>query len=544
MESYDAVVIGAGPNGLVAANVLVDAGWSVLVLEAEDEPGGAVRTAEVTAPGFRNDLFSAFYPLAAASSVIAGLGLDRHGLEWGHAPAVVAHPSTEGPTAVLHRTPEDTAASVDVFHAGDGEAWLELYDVWRRVGTPLVEALLAPFPPVRGALKLATAIGGNQLLDFTRFALLPVRRMADEHFGGAGGGLLLAGNALHADLSPEAAPSGMFGWLLAMIGQDIGYPVPVGGAGELTWALVRRFEAEGGTLRCRAPVRRVRVEGRRAVGVEVEGTPIGARRAVLADVDAEVLLRHLVGPDHLDPAVLDRLDRFQRGWATVKVDWALSSPIPWREPGAELAGTVHLAASMDELTMGVAELAAGRLPTDPFLVLGQMTTADPTRSPAGTESAWAYTHVPISLRDEPSGSHTGRPLTDADVAEVARRMEARIEAFAPGFADRVIARHVMGPKGMEAADPNLVAGDIGGGTYQLHQQLVFRPTTGLGRPETPVKGLYLSSASAHPGGGVHGACGSNAARAALLHDRMRRVTAPVGRALGRARASVAARPAG
>jgi phytoene dehydrogenase-like protein len=228
----------------------------------------------------------------------------------------------------------------------------------------------------------------------------------------------------------------------------------------------------------------------------------------------------------------------------VKVDWALRTPIPWRDPAANLAGTVHLAASMDELTMGVAELAAGRLPTDPFLVLGQMTTADATRSPAGTESAWAYTHVPISVRDEPSGSHTGRPLRDDDVAEVARRMEARIEAFAPGFSDRIIARHVYGPKGMEAADPNLVEGDIGGGTYQLHQQLVFRPTTGLGRPETPVKGLYLSSSSAHPGGGVHGACGSNAARAALLHDRAGRVVAPVGRALGAAKARFAARPAG
>jgi phytoene dehydrogenase-like protein len=163
-----------------------------------------------------------------------------------------------------------------------------------------------------------------------------------------------------------------------------------------------------------------------------------------------------------------------------------------------------------------------------------MTTADPTRSPAGTESAWAYTHVPITLRD-PDGSGRSRPLTDADVDEVARRMEERIERFAPGFRDAVIARHLIGPKGMEAADANLVAGDIGGGTYQLHQQLVFRPVPGLGRPETSIPGLYLASSSAHPGGGVHGACGSNAARAALLHDRVGRATAPLRRVAGRAR---------
>lgn len=525
MESRDAVVVGAGPNGLVAANLLADAGWDVLVLEAEADPGGAVRTAEVTAPGFRNDLFSAFYPLAAGSSVIGSLELGRHGLQWAHAPSVVAHPTSDGPPAVLHHFPEATAASLERFAPGDGDAWLALYERWRRVGAPLVDALLSPFPPVRAGLRLALALRPRGLLPFARFALLPVRRMAEEHFRGAGGGLLLAGNALHADLAPETPPSGIFGWLLASLGQQRGYPVPVGGADRLTAALVRRLEAAGGTLRCRARVDRIAVAGGRAWGVEVAGTPIGARRAVLADVDAAVLFRRLVGPVHLPPSFADHLDRYEHGWSTVKVDWALRSPIPWLQAEVGTAGTVHLAESIDELTAGVAELTTGRLPTRPFLVLGQMTTADPTRSPAGTESAWSYTRTPRVVRDASTGGR-GRPLSRADVDEVVRRMEARVERLAPGFSDRILARHVLGPADLEAADANLVGGDIGGGTYQLHQQIVFRPWPGLARAETPVGRLFLASASAHPGGGVHGACGANAARAALAHDRWRRLTVP------------------
>lgn len=518
VEAYDAIVIGAGPNGLVAANLLVDAGWHVLVLEAAGEPGGAVRTAEVTAPGFRNDLFSAFYPLAVGSSVLGDLGLERHGLRWARAPATLAHPTPDGPAAVLHPRPTDTAASLERFAPGDGDAWLALVDRWHRIRRPLLGAMLSPMPPVRHLAALAARLR-RDLLPFARFALLPVRRMGDEHFRGAGGGLLLAGNALHADVSPDAAPSGALGWLLTMLGQDVGFPVPVGGAGELTGALVRRLETGGGRLRCGAPVERVVVRHGRAVGVEVAGSPLVARRAVLAAIDAEVLFRRLVAPDHLPAPFTRRLRLFQRGWATVKVDWALRSPVPWSDPDVARAGTVHLAGSIDELSLGTADILAGRLPRRPFVIFGQMTTADATRSPAGTESAWAYSHVPARLADG-TGSGGGRALRPGDVTAVAQAIEDRIEAYAPGFRDRILARYVAGPADLEAADPSLVGGDIGGGTYQLHQQLLFRPWPGLGRPETPIRGLYLASASAHPGGGVHGACGANAARAALAHARL------------------------
>src|SRR6266540_3917851 len=252
MSAADAVVIGAGPNGLVAANLLADAGWDVLVLEANDEPGGAVRTAEVTAPGFRNDLFSAFYPLGAASPVLRALELEEHGLRWVRAPKVLAHPTRDGPAAVL---------STDV------DAWRHLFELWQRAGRAFLDVLLSPLPPVRGGARLAARLGARGLLDFTRFALLSVRRVADERFAGAGGGLLLAGNAIHADLTPETAGSGVLGWLLSNAGQEVGFPVPEGGSGQLTAALVARLVALGGRLECGQRVTRIEVAGGRVAGV-------------------------------------------------------------------------------------------------------------------------------------------------------------------------------------------------------------------------------------------------------------------------------------
>ncbi len=522
MSAADAVVIGAGPNGLVAANLLADAGWDVLVLEANDEPGGAVRTAEVTAPGFRNDLFSAFYPLGAASPVLRALELEEHGLRWVRAPKVLAHPTRDGPAAVLSTDLDETAVSLEQFAAGDGDAWRHLFELWQRAGRAFLDVLLSPFPPVRGGARLAARLGARGLLDFTRFALLSVRRVAEERFAGAGGGLLLAGNAMHADLTPETAGSGVLGWLLSNAGQEVGFPVPEGGSGQLTAALVARLVARGGRLECGQRVTRIEVAGGRVAGVRTAtGEFVIVRRAVLADVGAMALYRHLLAPDHVPRRVLDALERWQPGDATVKVDWALSAPIPWADPAVAPAGTVHLADSIDEMSLAAVQIATGHVPAQPFLLFGQMTTADPTRSPPGTESAWAYTHVPQRVRGDAGPDAIKGIWDERDTDAIVGRIEDRIEAYAPGFRDRILARHVMTPPMLEAADANLVGGDVNGGTAQLHQQFVFRPVIGLGRAETPIPGLYLASASAHPGGGVHGACGANAARAALWHARLR-----------------------
>lgn len=501
----DAVVVGSGPNGLVAANLLADAGWDVLVLEATDRAGGAVASAEITAPGFHNDLCSAFYPLVAASPVLRELNLGEHGLRWRHAPAVLAHVLPDGRHALLSRDVDTTAASVASFAAADGDAWRAELSQWLRVREHLLDALLRPFPPLKAGGRLLRELGAGEFLRLVRMATMSVRGLGDERFAGEGARLLLAGNAMHTDLGPDGAASGMFGWLLAMLGQDAGFPVPDGGAGRLTEALVNRLHARGGRVMCGRPVSRVVVGQGRALGViDAAGGTVRAHRAVVADVPAPTLYLDLVGAESLPRRLVDDLSRFRWDDATIKVDWALSAPIPWHDPGIGEAGTVHLGADLDGLADISNDLSCGRIPRTPFLILGQMSTADPSRSPAGTESVWVYTHVPHGMR-----------WSRDDVLRHADEMTRVIERQAPGFSDRIVARAVSGPGELAAHDPSLVGGAINAGTSAIHQQLVFRPTPGLGRADTPIDRLYLASASAHPGGGVHGACGANAARAAL-----------------------------
>ncbi len=288
----------------------------------------------------------------------------------------------------------------------------------------------------------------------------------------------------------------------------------------ITTALLSRLSAAGGVVRSSWPVERIEVRDGRAVAVHGPAGSYRARRAVVAACDAQVLYDHLLRPDDLPVAFRAGLRRFERAHGTVKVNWALREPVPWIDPSLRRAGTVHVADSLDELTLTSAQLSMGQLPAKPFVLVGQMTTADPSRSPAGTEALWAFTHVPQHVVRDAAGEIDASGVLDGEALDrFVTRVEDRLEALAPGFRSAVLARHVQGPRELEAANPSLVGGDIGGGSSQLHQQLVFRPVPGLARPETPVRGLFLGSASAHPGGSVHGACGANAASAAVWRDR-------------------------
>jgi phytoene dehydrogenase-like protein len=507
----DAVVVGGGHHGLVAASVLADAGWDVCLLEANDVVGGAVRSTELH-PGFTADLFSAFYPLGAASPVLRSLELDRHGLQWAHAPAVLAHPPRPdgGPAAVLYRDRERTAAGLDEHHPGDGESWLRLCAQWDDLDDILLRTLFTAFPPVRGPVQLLRRLGTAEALRLVRFLTLPASRMAEELFAGEPARLLLAGNAVHADVPPDASVSGVFGWLLVMLGQQYGFPAPVGGAGQLAAALERRALAAGADIRTGERVERIDVSGGRAVAVRTAtGLTVRARRAVLADVSAPALYQRLLPASALPARLHDDLRHFEWDTPVVKVNWALDGPIPWTAPNVAGAGTVHVGADGRGLTRWSSDIESETLPQSPFMLLGQMTTTDATRSPEGTESVWAYTHMPRGVTDDESAT------------EVARRIDAVIEEHAPGFGAKVLDRHVQLPTDLTAADANLEHGAVNGGTAQLFQQLVFRPVPSLGRPETVVEGLYLASASSHPGGGVHGVCGYLAARAALGEQGLR-----------------------
>lgn len=510
MTVADAVVIGAGHNGLVAAAMLADAGWDVVVLEAQDGPGGAVKSAELF-PGYISDLYSAFYPLSVVSPALRALNLEDYGLVWSHSPAVVGHArSAEDDDApVIFRDIDRTAAELDRHHHGDGDRWRALFEQWLHIKESLLATLFSPFPPVRGPAGLLRKLGTSEALRLAHLLLLPAGVMAERLFSGDAARLLLLGNAMHADVPIDAPGSGVMGYMLIMMAQDGGFPVPVGGAGQLAVSLVNRATAAGARIEYRQPVDRIDVRDGRAVAVHTaSGETVHVRRAVVADTSAPRLYRDLL-PEHAVPAGVSSMDRFVWDTPVLKINYALDAPIPWRSKSLNDAGTVHLGANHDGLIRWMADLNTATLPERPFMLFGQMTTADPTRSPAGTESAWAYTHLPRGVAD------------DASADRLAARVDSVLEDHAPGFTDHVVGKSVQRPSDLEASDANLHTGAVNGGTSQLFQQLVFRPAPGFGRAETPVQNVYLGSAAAIPGGGVHGICGRNAARAALAGDGLR-----------------------
>jgi phytoene dehydrogenase-like protein len=507
-DTADAVVIGAGHNGLVAASLLADAGWDVLVLEAQAEPGGAVKSAELV-PGYISDLYSAFYPMSVFSPVLRDLALEDHGLRWVHAPAVVGHArdAADEDAAILYREIDRTAAQLDRHHAGDGQRWCDLFEQWQKIKVPLLETLFAPFPPARGVLGLLRRLGTADALRLAHLLLLPAGVMAEQLFDGDAARLLLLGNAMHADVPIDAPASGVMGYLMIMMGQDGGFPVPLGGAGQLTAALVRRAESAGARVECGRPISSIEVRGNRATAVRTaDGATIRCRRAVIANTSAPQLYQRLLPADCLPAPLRHGLDRFVWDTPVLKLNYAVDSPVPWRSKNLADAGTVHLGADHDGLIRWMADLNTRTLPEHPFILFGQMTTADSTRSAAGTESAWAYTHLPRGLADDESAEL------------LAERVDRVLEEHAPGFLAHVIGRTTQRPSDLESSDENLHTGAVNGGTSQLFQQLVFRPAPGFGRAETPLENVFLGSAGASPGGGVHGVCGRNAARAALAAD--------------------------
>jgi phytoene dehydrogenase-like protein len=467
---HDAIVVGSGPNGLAAAIALARAGRSVLVLEARETIGGGLRTEELTLPGFRHDTCAAIHPLGVASPFMRSAPLAEHGVEWIHPDAPLAHPLDDGSAVVLERSLDETAAGL----GEDGEAWRRLLAPFVRDADAVIEGILTPPLPPRHPVALAR---------FGPRALRSAEGLARSTFVGERARALFAGNAAHAMLPLDATASASFGLVLALLGHAVGWPMARGGSQTIADALAGTLRALGGELETSHPVASL--------------AELPPARLVMLDVTPRQLLA-LAG-DRLPSRYRRALERYRYGPGVVKVDYALSEPVPWRAGACARAATVHLGGTLEEIASAEKEVAQGRHPAQPYVLVAQHSLFDPTRAPEGRHTLWAYTHVP-----------NGSTATDATVVAI----EAQLERFAPGFGDVVLERNVLGTTDLEARNPNYVGGDINGGSASL-RQLFARPVVSPVPYRTPLDGVYLCSSSTPPGGGVHGMCGWNAARAAL-----------------------------
>ena len=504
MADPDAVVIGSGPNGLVAACVLAQAGVNTLLLEANPHRfGGAVGSVQSTLPGYVHDVGAAFFPWGSLSPAFQHLKLEQYGLQWRGSEIESAHPAPDGSIACISR---DLDQAAKMFGSPrDGDKFRAVAQHYQSIEPHLLGLLMGTFPAVGPALRLFPF----QLLRIGTVFGSKGRWVAERWFESEAARRVLPGLALHVDVGPDDWFGAALGYMLGMTATTGGYVVPKGGAQSLADALIRCFEAHGGTARLGARVYKVMVRDGRAHGVRLkDGEEISAR-TVLADTDVVALLTSMVDAQWVPSRVRSFCQDYPRGWGAFKMDWALSAPVPWATEETRRAAVVHAGDSLDDLSAFTAQVRRGEMPDNPYLVIGQQSLVDPTRAPEGGHTLWAYSRVPPTLE----GGWAKHAEAFAD------RVEARIEALAPGFRSTIQGRAIVTPPDLEAMDANLVGGDLGGGSNAWNRQLLFRPIFPYFRYAMPVDGLYLCSSYAHPGAGVHGMCGFNAANVVLGKEK-------------------------
>jgi phytoene dehydrogenase-like protein len=468
-REYDAVIVGAGPNGLAASITLAKAGCSVLLLEGKETIGGGTRTIELTLPGFMHDVCSAIHPVGAASPVFRSLNLTNHELDWVYSPAALAHPLDDGTAITLERSISETAELLGI----DSRSYIKLMEPlaqnWEKLVTDLLGPLRLPKNPI-------------PYMNFGRNALRSVNSLARSHFNGERAQALIAGLGAHSLMTLDSHFSASFALMLGSLGHAVGWPLASGGSQKIADALASCLSEFGGAIETNQFIESL--------------DQLSQARVVLFDVTPKQLAE-IAGPQ-LNEKHINYLRGHTYGPGVFKVDWALSNPIPWEAGDCARAATVHIGGTIDEIADSETAIAKGKMPEKPFVILAQQSLFDSTRAPAGKHTAWGYCHVP-----------------NGSTSNMTEHIESQIERFAPGFRDCVLARNTMSPADLEEYNPNYFGGDIAGGAQNFGQIFAKPAMRRRGPYSTGLKGLYLCSSSTPPGGGVHGMCGYHAALAAL-----------------------------
>ncbi|GAC1361558.1 MAG: NAD(P)/FAD-dependent oxidoreductase [Ktedonobacteraceae bacterium] len=473
-QDYDAIVVGSGPNGLAAAVALAQAGQSVLVVEARDTIGGGARSKELTLPGFVHDVCSAVHPLGIGSPFLRTLPLEHYGLEWLQPEIPLAHPLDDGSAVLLERSVAATSRTL----GSDARAYERLIEPFVANWDTIAHAFLGPLrvPPLLHPLALAP---------FGLAAIQPAQLLLGQLFKGERARAMMAGVCAHSQIPLHYLTSSAAGLMLATAGHVFGWPVPRGGSQMIVNALAAYLRS---------------LQGEIVTGIEVKNIDdLPPARAVLFDVTPRQLLR--IAGHHLPESYKRSLQRYRYGVGSFKIDFALDGPIPWRAPDCLHAGTIHLGGMLAEIAESERQVWRGQAPVNPYVLVAQQSIIDPSRAPAGKHTVWAYCHVP-----------------NGSTFDMTERIEAQIERFAPGFRERILARHVIDPAGLERYNANYIGGDINGGVQDLWQ-FFTRPTLLPAPYTTPAKNIFLCSSSTPPGGGVHGMCGFFAAQAVLQRAR-------------------------
>jgi len=468
MSKYDAVVVGSGPNGLAAAITLAQAKLSVLLLEAKSSVGGGMRSAELTLPGFTHDICSAIHPLGIGSPFFKSLPLHQHGLQWIHPSAPLAHPFKDGTPVILERSLEETCQ----YLGEDASAYRSLMQPFVENWDQLADDILAPLHFPRHPIAMAR---------FGYYAIRSAEGLANKMFKNARTRGLFAGLAAHSIMPLQQPLTAAFGLILGVLGHAVGWPMPCGGTQKLADALASYFRSLGGVIVTDTKI------------AHLDELP--PAQAIFLDVTPKQLLE--IAGDRFPSGYRKKLKKYRYGPGVCKIDWALSSPIPWKAKECARAGTVHLGGTLEEIAESERQVWEGKCPKNRFILVAQPTLFDSSRAPPGKHVAWAYCHVP-----------------HGSAADMTGLIESELNEFAPGFTDCILERSTMLPADLENYNPNYVGGDISGGVADIYQ-LFTRPAARIVPYSTPIKGLYICSSSTPPGGGVHGMCGYHAAQAAM-----------------------------